>query len=81
MGWTSPEKAIDGGAKWISEKYINNSDYAQNNLYKMRWNPASPGTHQYATDVNWAVAQTSSMKKMFDNFPAANLSYDIPKFK
>ncbi|MCX8959570.1 N-acetylglucosaminidase, partial [Erwinia psidii] len=79
QGWTSPEKAIEGGAKWISDKFVNGSE--QNTLYKMRWNPASPGTHQYATDVNWAVAQTKNMKKMFDSFPDANLSYDIPQFK
>lgn len=25
MGWDTPEKAIDGGAKWISERYINHA--------------------------------------------------------
>uniref|UniRef100_UPI0036D3DD6A N-acetylglucosaminidase n=1 Tax=Pantoea sp. sgz302252 TaxID=3341827 RepID=UPI0036D3DD6A len=78
QGWTSPEKAIEGGAKWISDKFVNGG--GQNTLYKMRWNPAAPGTHQYATDINWAVAQTKSIKKIFDSFPNANLSYDIPKF-
>ncbi|NIG16626.1 type VI secretion system tip protein TssI/VgrG [Pantoea sp. Cy-640] len=78
QGWTTPEKAIDGGAKWISDKFVGSG---QNTLYKMRWNPASPGTHQYATDVNWATAQTKSMKRMFDSFPNANLSYDVPEFK
>ena len=34
QGWTSVEKAIEGGAKWISENYINNSKYGQNTLYK-----------------------------------------------
>ncbi|UEG19632.1 type VI secretion system tip protein TssI/VgrG [Pantoea ananatis] len=77
QGWTTPAKAIDGGAKWISDKFVGSG---QNTLYKMRWNPASPGTHQYATDVNWATAQTTSMKKMFDSFPNANLSYDVPEY-
>jgi beta-N-acetylglucosaminidase len=81
MGWTTPEKAIEGGAKWISEQYINNASYKQNTLYKMRWNPASPGVHQYATDIGWAVKQTSSIKKMYDNFQNASLKFDIPTYK
>ncbi|HEX3077615.1 MAG TPA: peptidoglycan-binding protein [Lachnospiraceae bacterium] len=81
MNWTTPEKAIYGGAKWISEKYINNNQYRQNTLYKMRWNPASPGAHQYATDIKWAVNQTSSIKKMYDSFPNAVLKFDIPHYK
>jgi len=51
QGWTTPEKAILGGAKWISENYINNQSYKQNTLYKMRWNPDKPGSHQYSTDI------------------------------
>lgn len=80
MGWTTPEKAIEGGAKWISEQYINNPSYEQNTLYKMRWNPASPGQHQYATDVGWAVKQTSVIKKMYDSFPSASLRFDTPTY-
>lgn len=79
-GWTTPELAIDGGAKWISQQYIN-ATYKQNTLYKMRWNPAAPGTHQYATDVHWAIAQVNSIKSLYDNFPYATLSFDIPGYK
>ncbi|MTI47349.1 MAG: hypothetical protein FH761_05890 [Firmicutes bacterium] len=81
MGWTTPENAIKGGAKWISEKYINNSSHRQNNLYKMRWNPSSPGKHQYATDVRWAINQVRSIKNMYDKFPNANLKFEIPIYK
>lgn len=80
MEWTSPGKAIDGGAKWISENFINSSSYMQNTLYKMRWNPDSPGEHQYATDIGWAVKQTSTIKKMYDSFPNASLKFDIPVY-
>ena len=47
-GWTSPEKAIIGGAEFIVNGYLNgytdkegNHDVKiiQNTLYKMRWNP------------------------------------------
>ena len=81
MGWTTPNKAIDGGAKWISENFINNGSYHQNTLYKMKWNPSDPGVHQYATAINWAVAQTSEIKGMYDNFPNAVLTFDIPVYK
>lgn len=80
MGWTSIDAAIDGGARWISENYINNPSYRQNTLYKMRWNPDSPGEHQYATDINWALGQAKILKTMFDSFPDAELTYEIPLY-
>src|SRR5471030_1590572 len=78
MGWTTPEKAIDGGAAWIASHYIRAK---QNTLYKMRWNPEKPGTHQYATAANWALAQTKSHKREYDNFPDVTLPLDIPVYK
>ncbi|MGD8164530.1 glucosaminidase domain-containing protein [Pantoea sp. FN0307] len=84
MGWDTPEKAIDGGAKWMSEKFINNGSYGQNTLYKMRWNPASPGVHQYATDINWAVAQTKNIKifLIHSQIPSYHMIYlNINNFK
>ncbi len=80
MGWTTPELAIAGGAQWISQQYINNSNYHQNTLYKMRWNPDSSGTHQYATDVRWAVNQTSNFKNLYDTLANADLYFDIPVY-
>lgn len=35
-GWTTPAKAIIGGAKFVRQDYINKG---QNTLYRMRWNP------------------------------------------
>lgn len=80
LGWTSPEAAIRGGAEWISEYYIHSTDGEQNTLYKMLWNPENPGTHQYATDISWAVKQAANIEKIFDNFPDAVLSYDVPVY-
>lgn len=79
-GWTSVESAIDGGAKWISEHYINSVGGRQNTLYKMRWNPENPGEHQYATDVGWAVKQAVSIEAIFQSFADASLSYDVPVY-
>lgn len=79
-GWTTPREAIMGGAKWISENYINSSVNRQNTLYKMRWNPENPGQHLYAGDVAWAITQSTIMERMFNSFPEASLSYEIPVY-
>lgn len=79
-GWTSVEAAIDGGAEWISKYYVNMSKDRQNTLYKMLWNPENPGTHQYATDVGWAVKQARSISRIFESFPEAELSFDVPVY-
>lgn len=81
QGWTSIEKAIEGGAQWISKNYINNSSYTQNTLYKMRWNPERPATHQYATDAAWASKQAKNMSAMFEAFPTAKYVFEVPVYK
>ena len=78
--WFSVDAAIYGGASWISGQYINNSTYKQNTLYKMRWNPASPANHQYATDVSWAYNQIYNIKKLMDMVSNPALQFDIPQY-
>ena len=78
QGWTTVEAAIEGGAEWISKNYVNSG---QNTLYKMRWNPDRPGTHQYATDVAWASKQAKTLKNMFSAFPGAKLTFEFPIYK
>lgn len=80
-GWTSPEAAIKGGAAWISKWYINAANSRQNTLYKMLWNPETPGEHQYATDIGWAIKQAVSIEKIFASFPNAVLTFDIPVYQ
>ena len=80
QGWTSVESAIKGGAKWISENYVNSPDGRHNTLYKMLWNPENPGTHQYATYIGWAVKQAASIEKIFSSFTDATLSFDVPVY-
>lgn len=77
QGWTSIDAAIYGGAEWISKNYINNG---QNTLYKMRWNPKSPASHQYATDVAWAVKQARLIKPLIEASPNASLTFDFPVY-
>ena len=76
--WTSPEAAIVGGASFISNNYIH---AGQDTLYKMRWNPAAPATHQYATDIGWAVKQTNRMYEFYSLLDTYTLTFDVPEYR
>lgn len=78
-GWFTPAQAIYGGGQWISERYINNSRQ-QNTLYKMRFNPAKPGTYQYATDIGWAFKQTYKIHEIYKLLDSYTAEFDIPRF-
>ncbi|WP_368653167.1 GW dipeptide domain-containing protein [Ornithinibacillus sp. 4-3] len=79
-GWFTPDTAIRGGAKFIGEKYIHGT-YKQNTLYKMRWNPVAPSTHQYASDIAWSIKQISNIKNMYNQLNNPTLHFDIVKYK
>lgn len=79
--WFTVEAAIAGGIKYISDGYINNNSCKQNTLYKMRWNPASPAAHQYATDIGWAYKQSYRIKEILDKCKNAYLVFEIPQYK
>lgn len=79
--WFTPEAAILGGAKFASASYVNHPSYFQNTLYKMRWNPNAPGTHQYATDMGWAAKQVSRIKSLYDMLEGYTLVFDIPRYQ
>lgn len=61
--WSSPEKAIMGGAEFISKNYVSRG---QDTLYSMRWNPENPGTHLYATDIHWASKIGSILRSHYN---------------
>ncbi|AGC89926.1 N-acetylglucosaminidase [Staphylococcus warneri] len=63
--WTSPRKAILGGAKFVRNQYFENQ---QISLYQMRWNPKTPGQNQYASDIHWADNIAKIMKKYYEQF-------------
>ncbi|UMT81525.1 glucosaminidase domain-containing protein [Staphylococcus roterodami] len=77
-GWDTVSKAIIGGAKFIGNSYVK---AGQNTLYKMRWNPAHPGTHQYATDVDWANINAKIIKGYYDKMGEVGKYFDIPQYK
>jgi len=63
--WTSPEKAIIGGASFVRYHYFKNN---QLTLYQMRWNPQNPGQHQYASDINLVDNIADIMKKYYEGY-------------
>ncbi|SHH61338.1 N-acetylglucosaminidase, partial [Virgibacillus chiguensis] len=82
-GWTTPYKAIVGGAKFIGDGYINNG---QNTLYKMRWDPQAMDDNnrfgkQYATDIGWASKQVYTMYNLYQEIGSYNLYLDVPDYK
>ena len=62
--WSTPDAAIIGGAQFIRTNYLDNG---QNTLYRMRWNPEDPGTHLYATDIEWAEKIASIMNSYYSS--------------
>jgi len=79
-GWFSPELAIRGGAEWISQKFVH---LKQNTLYKMRWNPLSPASHQYATAVNWPEHIAARMYEICGDYHEFDkeLVFDVPVYE
>ncbi|HCX3191071.1 TPA: glucosaminidase domain-containing protein [Staphylococcus aureus] len=77
-GWTTPAKAIIGGAGFVREGYISKG---QNTLYRMRWNPKNPGTHQYATAIEWCQHQASTITKLYKQIGLKGLYYTRDKYK
>ena len=82
-GWTSVEKAIEGGAEWLSTNYINSIRYThQNTLYSMRWDYINDW-HQYSTDVGWALKiskNINTLSYMYSNGDD-ELSFIYPQYK
>ena len=85
-GWTSVDKAIIGGAKWIYDNYLSNG---QNTLYKMRWNPQGMESkryayHQYATDIGWAYKQIYNLSEIMEELyqlQPYEIYLEIPVYK
>ncbi|PTK22541.1 glucosaminidase domain-containing protein [Staphylococcus hominis] len=77
-GWTTPAKAIIGGAKFVRGDYISKG---QNTLYRMRWNPKHPATHQYATDINWCKHQATNINYYYKKIGLKGLYYVRDKYK
>jgi len=77
-GWITPAKAIMGGASFVRKDYINKS---QNTLYRIRWNPQHPATHQYATAIEWAQHQAITINNLYKQIGLKGMYYIRDKYK
>ncbi|MFS4979770.1 glucosaminidase domain-containing protein [Staphylococcus aureus] len=77
-GWTTPAKAIMGGASFVRKDYINKG---QNTLYRIRWNPKNPATHQYATAIEWCQHQASTIAKLYKKIGLKGIYFIRDKYK
>ncbi|MBQ6655249.1 MAG: hypothetical protein IJM79_06995 [Erysipelotrichaceae bacterium] len=79
--WTSPVKAIRGGALWIVKGYINKG---QDTMYLQKFNCTSYSTysHQYMTNVMAAYSQSRIMYNTYKNNAALDLdlNFRIPVY-
>ncbi|MGN0658595.1 MAG: cadherin-like beta sandwich domain-containing protein [Emergencia sp.] len=82
--WNSLEKAVKGGAIYIADNFIANSQYA---LYYERFNVlngiSSIGTHQYATSIFHAATQASIMYTNYKDYGVLDkaFTFEIPVYK
>ncbi|HBC4717731.1 TPA: glucosaminidase domain-containing protein [Staphylococcus aureus] len=77
-GWTTPAKSIMGGASFVRKDYINKG---QNTLYRIRWNPKNPATHQYATAIEWCQHQASTIAKLYKQIGLKGIYFIRDKYK
>ncbi|TDM14898.1 N-acetylmuramoyl-L-alanine amidase [Macrococcus bovicus] len=78
QGWNTPAKAIIGGAQYVAQNYFGNKQFT---LYEMRWNPANPATHQYATDIKWASKNALRIAEFYRRIELTGLKYLIDQYK
>lgn len=91
QGWTSPEKAVVGGAEFVGKNYFRARSSAtlsgQNTLYKMLWHPEWNAVknelpwHQYATDIAWAENQTYNLARFYADYSAYTMTFDVPVYR
>ncbi len=79
MGWTDPEKAINGGAKFISEKYISVGQYT---TYLQKFNvndDASSAlyTHQYMQNILAPANEAISTHNAYLNMGLLDIPFNF----
>lgn len=84
MGWTTPAKAVNGGASYLASGYISKK---QNTVYFQRFNTANGlnnvGTHQYMTNVMAPYSEAYITKSSYTKLGITKeaLGFMIPVYK
>lgn len=83
-GWTTPAKAVKGGAAELAKNYINKGQYT---TYYQRFNvrngERSAGTHQYMTNIMAPYSEAGSTKISYSKYKILDkpLVFEIPIYK
>lgn len=80
LPWTSPYRAILGGALYIGKSYINKG---QNTLYLEKFNvtPVSTYNHQYMTNVEAACAEAKKIYAAYSSMESVPVVFSIPVYE
>ncbi|MBR2706378.1 MAG: hypothetical protein IKE74_03965 [Mogibacterium sp.] len=82
-GWTTPAKAVDGGAAELSKYYISKG---QHTIYYQRFNvrngAGNVGTHQYMTNIHAPYNESRNTKESYKKYGILNqpLVFEIPVY-
>ncbi len=83
-GWTTPAKAVNGGAKVLAKNYINKGQYT---IYYQRFNvrngAGNAGTHQYMTNIMAPYSEAGSTKTSYSKYGILNkpIVFEIPIYE
>lgn len=83
QGWTTPVKAVEGGASYLASGYISKK---QNTIYFQRFNVANglakAGTHQYMTNIMAPYSEAHITKTSYSKLGISNepLGFIIPVY-
>ncbi|MCQ2562876.1 MAG: SH3 domain-containing protein [Mogibacterium sp.] len=83
-GWTTPAKAVSGGAEELAKNYINKGQYT---VYYQRFNVRNGvgknGTHQYMTNIMAPYGEAQSTKNSYSKYGITNqpLVFEIPIYE
>ena len=82
-GWTTPAKAVEGGAAELSKYYISKG---QHTIYYQRFNvrngAGNVGTHQYMTNIHAPYNEALNTKESYKKYGILNqpLVFEIPVY-
>lgn len=82
-GWTTPAKAVEGGAAELSKYYISKG---QHTIYYQRFNvrngAGSVGTHQYMTNIHAPYNESYNTKESYSKYGILDqpLVFEIPVY-
>jgi beta-N-acetylglucosaminidase len=82
LPWTTPQKAIIGGAIWIARSYV---QIGQDTLYLQKFDLVKDGgyyNHQYATNIQMAWSEARNTRKAYSNLGLLDQAFifQIPVF-